>query len=69
MRKGYNPSKACEEALKRVINTHNGNPDFQIGYIAMRKDGEVGAACIKWNFDHLITKNGGTTLKNIKGLI
>ena len=69
MRQGYNPSKACEEALRRVINTHNGNPDFQIGYIAMRKDGEVGAACIKWDFDHLITKNGGTTLKNVKGLI
>ena len=37
MRQGYSPKKACEEALKRVIKAHNGNPDFQIGYIAMKK--------------------------------
>ena len=69
MRQGYNPQDACEEALKRVIQNYNGNPDFQIGYVAMRKDGEVGAACLKWNFDHLVTKKGRTTLKNVKGLI
>lgn len=69
MRQGYNPEKACIEALKRVITAHNGNPDFQIGYIAIRKDGKVGAACLKWSFDHLITKNGITVLNNVKGLI
>ena len=69
MRQGYNPQNACEEALKRVIKNHKGTPDFQIGYVAMRKDGEVGAACLKWNFNHLVTKKGRTTLKNVVGLI
>ena len=36
MRQGYSPEEACKEALNRVIKLHNGNPDFQIGYIAMR---------------------------------
>jgi Asparaginase len=47
MRQGYSPNEACSEALNRVIKAHNGNPDFQIGYIALRKDGEAGAACLK----------------------
>ncbi len=50
MRQGYDPTKACEEALNRVIKAHNGKPDFQIGYIALRKDGEIGSACLKWSF-------------------
>ena len=68
MRQGYDPAEACNEALKRVIKSHNGNPDFQICYIAMRKDGEVGAACLKWAFPHLITKSGRTKLESIKGI-
>ena len=46
-----------------------GNPDFQICYIAISKDGEVGAACLKWAFPHLITKSGITKLKSVKGLL
>ena len=69
MRQGYSPTKACEEALNRVIKAHNGNPDFQIGYIAMRKDGEVGSACLKWSFDYIVGKNGKSRLHKVKGLL
>ena len=69
MRQGYNPKEACEEALNRVIKLHNGNPDFQIGYIALRKDGETGAACLKWEFDFALAKGGENKLHKIKGLI
>jgi len=69
MRQGYSPTKACEEALKRVIKAHNGNPDFQIGYIAMRKDGEVGSACLKWSFGHVISKKGISKFHEAKGLL
>ena len=69
MRQGYDPTKACEEALNRVIKAHNGNPDFQIGYIAMRKDGEVGSACLKWSFDYMVSKNGTSKLHEVKGLL
>ncbi len=69
MRQGYSPKKACEEALNRVIKAHNGNPDFQIGYIAMRKDGEVGSACLKWSFGYMVSKNGTSKLNETKGLL
>ena len=69
MRQGYSPKEACEEALNRVIKAHNGNPDFQIGYIALRKDGEEGAACLKWTFDYALSKNGQNKLYNIRGML
>ena len=69
MRQGYSPKEACEEALKRSIKLHNGNPDFQIGYLALRKDGEVGASCLKWVFDYALAKSGQNKLHKVKGLI
>jgi len=69
MRQGYSPNEACSEALNRVIKAHNGNPNFQIGYIALRKDGEAGAACLKWSFDYALAKNGVNKLHNIKGML
>lgn len=69
MRQGYDPTAACEEALNRVIKRHNGNPDFQIAYIAIRKDGEVGSACLKDGFDFALAKGGDNKLHKIKGLI
>ena len=69
MRQGYDPTKACEEALNRVIKAHNGNPDFQIGYIALRKDGEIGSACLKWSFDYALARGGENKLHKIKGMI
>ena len=66
MRQGYDPKEACEEALKRVIKKHNGNPDFQIGYVAMRKDGKVGSAALKWTFDYALLKKNKNKLFTIK---
>jgi N4-(beta-N-acetylglucosaminyl)-L-asparaginase len=69
MRQGRSPMEACEEALKRVIKRHNGNPDFQIGYIALRKDGTIGSACLKWSFEYALSKNGENKLYKINGLL
>ena len=69
MRQGYDPTKACEEALNRVIKAHNGKPDFQIGYIALRKDGEIGSACLKWSFEYALARGGENKLHKIKGLL
>ena len=69
MRRGYDPTEACEEALSRVIKAHNGNPDFQIGYIALRKDGEIGSACLKWSFEYALARGGENKLHKIKGLL
>ena len=69
MRQGYDPTVACEEALNRVIKAHNGKPDFQIGYIALRKDGEMGSACLIWSFEYALARGGVNKLHKIKGMI
>ena len=69
MTQGYDPTTACEEALNRVIKAHNGNPNFQIGYIALRKDGEIGSACLKWSFEYAFAQGGENKLHKIKGMI
>ena len=69
MRQGYDPTTACEEALNRVIKRHNGNPDFQIAYIAIRKDGKIGSACIKWSFEYALARGGANKRHKIKGMI
>ena len=68
MRQGYEPTEACKEALKRIIQNHEGKPDFQIAYIALRKDGEVGSACIKWSFEYALARRGENKLHKIKGM-
>jgi L-asparaginase/N4-(beta-N-acetylglucosaminyl)-L-asparaginase len=69
MRQGYDPTAACEKALNRVIKRHNGNPDFQIAYIAIRKDGKIGSACIKWSFEYALARDGVNKLHKIKGIV
>ncbi len=69
MRQGYEPTKACEEALKRVIKRHNGNPDFQIAYIAIRNDGEIGVACLKWTFEYALAQKEQNKLYKTVGLL
>jgi N4-(beta-N-acetylglucosaminyl)-L-asparaginase len=47
MRQGMHPQKACEEALKRIIDINKGNIDFNVKYIAVDKRGRVGCAQLK----------------------
>ncbi len=69
MRQGYDPTAACEEALKRIIKRHNGNPDFQVAYIALRKDGKVGTACLKWSFEYAVARGEKNKLYKTKGML
>ncbi len=43
MRQGRSPQEACEEAIGRIVDKKNSNyKDFQVGYIAINKQGDVG---------------------------
>lgn len=57
MRQGKSPQEACEEAVKRVIKKSPNYKDFQVGYIAMNKQGEVGAYCIHEWFNYTVYQN------------
>lgn len=59
MRQGKSPQEACEEAIKRIIKK-NKNIDFQVGYLALNKKGEVGAYAIQKGFNFTITVDGET---------
>ncbi|MCX2719006.1 isoaspartyl peptidase/L-asparaginase family protein [Lentiprolixibacter aurantiacus] len=52
MRQGKSPQEACEEGVKRIIEKNKGKLDFQIGFIAINKKGEVGAYCIQPGFTY-----------------
>lgn len=44
MRRGTSPEQACREALQRIVRWTKENPDFDVKYVALRRDGE--AACV-----------------------
>lgn len=50
MRQGKSPQDACEEAIKRIVEKAGDRyTAFQVGLIAVNKQGEIGAYCIhKW---------------------
>lgn len=59
MRQGMHPQAACEEAVRRIVAKQKGYKDFQIGYLAIRKDGEVGAHAIHYGFNYAHLRAGG----------
>ncbi|MDC6387362.1 N(4)-(beta-N-acetylglucosaminyl)-L-asparaginase [Maribacter sp. PR1] len=52
MRQGKSPQEACEEGVKRIIAKNKDKQDFQIGFIAINKNGDTGAYCIHPGFTY-----------------
>lgn len=51
MRQGKTPQEACEEAISRIVNKPNSNyKNFQVGYIAVNKQGVTGSYAIHQYF-------------------
>lgn len=50
MRNGMSPQEACEEAIGRIVRKKRDFKDFQVGYIAVNKKGEVGSYSIHNGF-------------------
>ena len=67
MKQGYHPQHACEEANRRIIK-NNTNIDFQVAYIALRVDGEIGASAINNGFSYVLSSNSKTTINSVKGI-
>ncbi len=51
MRQGLSPQEACETAIKRIARQKN-SKDFQIGFLALNKKGEVGSYSLQPGFDY-----------------
>lgn len=52
MRQGKSPQEACEEGVKRIMEKNKDRKDFQIGFIAINKNGETGGYCIHPGFSY-----------------
>jgi isoaspartyl peptidase/L-asparaginase-like protein (Ntn-hydrolase superfamily) len=52
MRQGSTPQEAVEEAISRIVKKIPGYEKFQIGYLALDKDGNVGAYSLHKGFNY-----------------
>lgn len=47
MRMGRTPQQACDEAMRRLIKLHPDYESFQVAFLAISKEGEVGTTCLQ----------------------
>ena len=69
MSQGYSPFMACKEAVNRIIKKHRNKIDFQVAFIALRKDGEIGASAINNGFSYILyNKNSNNSINDVSGM-
>lgn len=61
MRQGKSPQEACEEAVMRTVRQDLKYKDFQVAYVALNKQGEIGSYCIHKGFSYAKFYNGEST--------
>ncbi len=55
MRQGRSPQEACKEAVLRVLRKHRSTAgDIQVAFLAMNREGEVGAWAIQPGFAYAV---------------
>lgn len=59
MRQGKSPGDACKEAVERIIAKNPNYKDFQVGFIALNKEGEYGGYCIHPGFSYRVYTQEG----------
>jgi N4-(beta-N-acetylglucosaminyl)-L-asparaginase len=58
MRFGYTPEKACAEAVRRIVERDRAKAEkFQVGFVAISKNGVVGAYSIQKGFTYSVTNS------------
>lgn len=69
MRNGKTPQQACEEAIKRVAQKQNDYKTFQLAFLAMNKNGDIGAYSLLKGFQYALAVNGENKLYDSDYLI
>jgi isoaspartyl peptidase/L-asparaginase-like protein (Ntn-hydrolase superfamily) len=65
MREGYPPEEACKIAIERIARLSKKNEDIQVGFVALRKDGMIGAYSLYPNFSYCLgDKNKNKSYKS-----
>jgi N4-(beta-N-acetylglucosaminyl)-L-asparaginase len=66
MRQGRSPQEACEEAVKRLVAKNNNINDIQAGFLAINKDGDMGAFSVHPGFNFAKATESGNVLVDAK---
>lgn len=67
MRQGHSPQEACEVAVRRISKQKNAK-DIQIGFLALGKNGEVGAYSLRSGFNYAMQDAEGNNMVNVASL-
>lgn len=62
MRQGRSPQEACEEAVRRLVAKNKNIKDIQAGFLAINKEGEVGAFAVYPGFNYAQATESGNVL-------
>lgn len=64
MRQGYDPMRACTEAVNRIAKKNKNSRDFQVGFLALNKAGEHGAYALHQGFNFAYHSEAVQTMKD-----
>jgi N4-(beta-N-acetylglucosaminyl)-L-asparaginase len=62
MRNGKSPGEACKIAVERIVQKQKDYKDFQVGFIALNKQGEYGAYSLQSGFEYALYMNNKNEL-------
>lgn len=66
MRNGKSPYEACKEVVERVVKKHSDLTNLQVGFLALNKNGEVGAYSVYSGFNYAVQTRSQNELINAK---
>lgn len=69
MRNGATPQQACEEAIRRIQHKNKNYKEFQVGFLAVNKNGEIGAFALQPGFTYSLYKDGTNQVYKSASLI
>lgn len=69
MRAGRSPQQACRDAITRIVEHVHGVLDMQVGFLAMSRDGEIGACCVQPGFQYAVHDANGNQLHDAPSLL
>lgn len=69
MRQGASPEQACREAVERIARKIGDYAAFQVGFLALNRQGQHGAFCIQPGFNYAVRQQSGSQLIDGKSLL
>lgn len=69
MRMGRTPQDACIEAVRRITLRQKNFQEIQVGFIAMNKNGDIGAFSLRKGFQYALARDGKNELYDSAALM